>query len=71
MEKKMDSDGDYDNSSKSEGQSKGRRSMGGSLEDGVSSRSVISDHTLRGEDPKSQAPKSSSESVGDGMTIVQ
>lgn len=48
-----------------------RRSMGGSLEEGVSSREKISDKTLRDEDKKSQAPKSSSESVGDGMKIVQ
>ena len=39
-----------------------RRSMGGGLEEGVSSREVISDKTLRDEDKKSQAPKSSSES---------
>lgn len=49
----------------------GRRSMGGGLEEGVSSREVITDKTLRDEDKKSQAPKSSSESVGDGMTIKQ
>lgn len=48
-----------------------RRSMGGGLEEGVSSRETISDKTIRGEDPKSQAPKSSSESVGGGMTIKQ
>ena len=49
----------------------GRRSMGGGLEEGVSSREAITDKTLRDEDKKSQAPKSSSESVGDGMTIKQ
>lgn len=49
----------------------GRRSMGGGLEEGVSSREVMTDKTLRDEDKKSQAPKSSSESVGDGMTIKQ
>ncbi len=48
-----------------------RRSMGGGLEEGVSSREVISGKTLRDEDKKSQAPKSSSESVGEGMTIKQ
>ncbi len=68
---KMDMDGDYDNSSKSESKSKGRRSMGGSLEQGVSSREVIKSKAPRGEDAKMQAPKSSSESVGGGMTIVQ
>lgn len=68
--KKMDSDGDYDNSPKSEGSGK-RRSMGGSLEEGVSSRSKIKVEPLRGEDSKSQAPVSTSESIGDGMTIVQ
>lgn len=50
---------------------KKRRSMGGSLEEGVSSRETFKDKGLRDEDPKSQAPKSSSESIGDGMTIVQ
>lgn len=48
-----------------------RRSMGGGLEEGVSSQEKITDKTLRDEDKKSQAPKSSSESVGDGMTIKQ
>ena len=63
-------DMEYDNNMK-KGSKGGRRSMGGSLEDGVSSREVFKDKGLRGEDPKSQAPKSSSENVGDGMTIVQ
>ncbi|MES0327083.1 MAG: hypothetical protein ABUK13_02720 [Gammaproteobacteria bacterium] len=48
-----------------------RRSMGGGLEEGVSSQEKITDKTLRDEDKKSQAPKSSSESVGHGMTIKQ
>jgi hypothetical protein len=48
-----------------------RRSMGGGLEEGVSSREVISDKTPRAEDKASGRPKSTSESVGDGMTIKQ
>lgn len=68
----------YDNGKKSDygndmkGGNKGkRRSMGGSLEDGVSSRETFKDKYLRDEDPKSQQPKSGSEDIGDGMSIVQ
>ena len=48
-------------------------SKGGSLQEGASSVVKIpdGDKTLRDEDPKSQKPKSSSESVGNGMTIKQ
>jgi len=67
--KKMDSDGDYDNSPKKEGK---RRSMGGSLEEGVSSRSAFKDKGLRGEGDNTGIPSSrKSTSVGGGMTIVQ
>lgn len=70
MEHKMDYDGDYDNSAK-KGSGK-RRSMGGSLEEGVSSREAFKDKGLRGGGKKTGIPSSrKSESVGDGMSIVQ
>lgn len=47
-----------------------RRSMGGGLEEGVSSQEKIGSKTIRDEG-QGQRPKSSSESCGEGMTIVQ
>ncbi len=69
---KMDYDGDYDNSSKSEKKSGTRRSMGGSLEEGVSSRQAFKDKGLRSESENTGIPSSrKSSSVGGGMSIVQ
>jgi len=46
-------------------------SKGGSLEEGASSVEKITDKTLRGEDKKSQRPKSTTESCGNGCKIKQ
>lgn len=48
-------------------------SKSGNLQEGCSSVTKIpdADKVTRAEDKKSQAPKSSSESVGNGMTIKQ
>lgn len=70
--KKMDYGSDYDDSMKKDKKSNGRRSMGGSLEEGVSSRKAFKDNGLRGEGDKTGIPSGrKSESVGDGMSIVQ
>jgi len=47
-------------------------SKGGSLQEGASSvKKITGNETLRPEDKASGRPKSSSESVGNGMTIKQ